>query len=457
MSSPVESILAFVVAIGLLVAVHEYGHYAVARALGVKVLRYSVGFGPPLWRRRGRGPDHTEYCLSAIPLGGYVKLLDERDCDVAPGEQHRAFNRQPATSRIAILAAGPAFNLVFAVLAYWVMFMAGIPGTRPVVGAVAPDTPAARAGLRPEDRVVAVAGRPVATWEGATLAMLDELLGGDGIELRVAGRDGFERDLRLDTAGRAAELTEPGRLFEGLGFDAWMPRVPPVIGDVLPGSPAGQAGLKPGDRIVRVAGEAVDDFEAVVARVRPRPGEDLVFVIRRDGVERELTIAVGRKVVDGKAVGQIGAASQAPPREELAALRTVERYGPVDALVRAAARTWEMSAFTVRMIGRMVTGDVSAKNISGPISIAQYAGASASVGVNAFLGFLAVISISLGVLNLLPVPMLDGGQIAYTLVEAAKGSPLSERSQVLGQQVGIFLLLLLMTFAFYNDISRLLG
>lgn len=451
----IGSILAFVVAIAVLVAIHEYGHYAVARAFGIKVLRYSIGFGRPLWLRRA-GPDGTEYCVSAIPLGGYVKLLDERDCDVPFAERHRAFNRQSAGVRIAVLAAGPAFNLGFAILAYWLMFVAGVPGTKPVIGAVTPDTPAAAAGLRPDDRVVAVAGRPVLTWEGATLAMLDELLTGGGIPLRVVGSDGRERDLRLPTAGREAELTEPGRLFTGLGFRTWAPELPAVIGEVTPGGPAARAGLEPGDRLVAVDGEPVTDWEAWVSVVRASPGTRLAVTVRRGIGELRLDLDVERAVIDGRDQGRIGAAVRFPV-EELEAMRALERYGPLEALGRATSRTWEMSSLTVRMIGRMLFGDVSPRNISGPINIAQYAGASAAVGPSAFLAFLAIVSISLGVLNLLPVPMLDGGQIVYTLAEVAKGSPLSERTQVVGQQIGIFLLLLLMTFAFYNDLSRLLG
>jgi regulator of sigma E protease len=455
MGSFLGSAVAFVVAIAVLVAIHEYGHYAIARAFGVKVLRFSIGFGRPLWLRRG-GPDGTEYCVSAIPLGGYVKLLDERDCDVPFAERDRAFNRQSPGARIAILAAGPAFNLAFAVLAYWLMFMAGVPGTKPVVGEVTAGSPAALAGLRSADELLRVAGRPVFTWEGATLAMLDAVLAGDGIALEVRGRDGASRDLRLPTAGREAELTEPGRLFAGLGFRTWAPELPAVIGELVPGGPAEQAGLRPDDRITAIDGEPVAGWEAVVDRVRASPGRQLVLDVRRGVADLRVELAVERAVVDGAERGRIGAAVRVP-MAEFEAMRAVERYGPVPALGRAIGRTWEMSALTLRMMGRMVIGDVSPKNISGPINIAQYAGASAAVGPTAFLAFLAIVSISLGVLNLLPVPMLDGGQIVYTLAEAAKGSPLSERAQAVGQQVGIFLLLLLMTFAFYNDLSRLLG
>jgi regulator of sigma E protease len=455
MMEVLSSALAFIVAIGVLVAVHEYGHYAVARAVGVKVLRFSIGFGRPLWLRRA-GADQTEYCVAAIPLGGYVKLLDERDCDVPFAERHRAFNRQSAPARIAVLAAGPAFNLAFAVLAYWLMFMSGVPGVKPVIGEVTAGSTAAAAGLVTGDRITRVGDRAVATWESATLAMLDALLAGQGIPLTVVDQGGRERDLRLATAGEEGRLTEPGALFTGLGFSTWRPVIPPVIGEIVPGGAAERAGLVAGDRVVAVDGEPVADWEAWVKAVRGRPGETLGVTVLRGGSELRLPVTVERVVQDDVAIGRIGAAARMPTAE-FEAMRASERYGPGEAAGRAVARTWQMTTLTLRMMGRMVTGDVSVKNISGPINIAQYAGASAAIGPTAFLAFLAIVSISLGVLNLLPVPMLDGGQIVYTVVEAVKGGPLSERVQVVGQQVGIFLLLLLMTFAFYNDLSRLLG
>lgn len=448
------SAIAFLVAIGVLVAVHEYGHFIAARAIGVKVLRFSIGFGRPLWLRRA-GPDRTEYCLSAIPFGGYVKLLDERDCPVALAEQPRAFNRQPVPARVFVLAAGPALNFVFAIIAYWAMFMIGVPGTRPVVGEVTPDTIAARAGLAAGDEIVAVAGRATATLEGAVVAILDGMLDSGEILLTVRG-EGGERTLRLDTAGRAAELTEPGRLFTGLGFQPWQPQLPPVFGDILPEGSAARAGLRPGDRIVTADGAAIGNWPEWVEYVRARPGATVALVLERDGVRLDVSLPVDRADAADGPIGRIGASPQVP-EGVFDAMRAVEHYGPVAALGNALSRTWEMSSLTVRMIFRMITGDVSVKNISGPINIAQYAGYSASIGLAPFLSFLAVVSVSLGILNLMPVPMLDGGQIVYQLAEAAKGSPLSERSQLIGQQVGIFFLLVLMSFAFYNDISRLLG
>lgn len=449
------SVLAFVVAIGILVAIHEYGHYIVARLLGVKVLRYSIGFGPVLWSRRA-GPDQTEYCLSGIPLGGYVKLLDERDCAVTFAERGRAFNRQPARARIAILLAGPVFNLVFAILAYTVMFVGGVPGMKPVVGTVDSGSLADAAGLREGDTIVAVGDRPVSTWEGATVAILDRMLADGAIRLAVNDGRGSNRLVELRTAGRESELTEPGQLFAQLGMEPWSPRPEPVLGELTPGGPAEAAGFKPGDRILAVDDAEVASWADWVKVVRASPGKRLDVTARRGESELKLQVDIAREQSADGTIGRFGA-SVSLPEDMLAGMRAEERYGPVEALARATAKTWEMSSLTLRMIWRMIVGDVSPKNISGPINIAEYAGVSASIGASAFLSFLAIVSISLGVLNLLPVPMLDGGQILYTMVESLTGGPLSERTQLIGQQIGIAFLLVLMSFAFYNDISRLLG
>jgi regulator of sigma E protease len=429
----------------------------VARALGVKVLRYSIGFGRVLWSRRS-GADNTEYCLSAIPLGGYVKLLDERDCAVAFPELGRSFNRQPAWARIAILSAGPVFNLLFAVAAYTVMFIGGVPGMKPVVGPVEAGSIAANGGLREGDRIVAVGDRSVATWEGATLAMLDAMLADGTIRLDVVPGSGSAgpRAVAIRTAGRESELTEPGQLFVKLGFKPWSPEPDAVIGELTPGGPAERAGFQAGDRILLVGGRPIKTWTEWVKIVRSRPGETLDVSVRRGEAERRLTVAVALEESADGPIGRIGAAVRLPD-DLLAGMRSEERYGPVDALTRATVKTWDMSSLTLRMIWRMITGDVSPKNISGPINIAQYAGVSATIGAAAFLSFLAIVSISLGVLNLLPIPMLDGGQILYTVAETMKGGPLSERAQMIGQQVGIGFLLVLMSFAFYNDLSRLLG
>ena len=455
MPEVLTSIFAFIFAIAVLVAVHEYGHYIVARWMGVKVLRYSIGFGKVLWSRRG-GADGTEYCISAVPLGGYVKLLDERDCAVTFSERERAFNRKPISARIAILAAGPGFNLAFAVLAYWLMFMVGVPGVRPMIGPITEASPAAAAGLEAGDMITQVGGREVATWEGAIIAMLDGMLADGEIRLMVRGETGGEREAVMATAGRESELTEPGLLLDRLGFSPWTPRVPPLLDELVPGGSAERSGLRSGDLLLSADGEAVDTWADWVEFVRARPGERVQVLVRRGDETAEVALEIDAVESEQGPIGRIGAGVSFP-EGVFEGLRAEERYGLVGSLGQAMRKTWDMSLLTVRMLSRMVTGDVSPKNISGPINIAQYAGQSATIGTAAFLSFLAIVSISLGILNLLPVPMLDGGQIVYSLAEAAKGSPLSERAQIIGQQVGILLLLLLMSFAFYNDLSRLFG
>lgn len=454
MSMFLISALAFLFAIGVLVAVHEWGHYIVARMAGVKVLRFSIGFGRRLFSWHS-GVDNTEYCISAIPLGGYVKLLDEREGNVDARERHRAFNRQPVRARIAILVAGPAMNFLFAVLAFWMMYVAGVPGLQSVIGEVKPDSIAAEAGLQAEDRIVAVNGDDVATWEGAVLGLLDGMLTGSVIRVAVQAADSeVPRNVLLDVEDRIQALTEPGMLLPGLGLSPWMPALEPVLGEVVATGSAAAAGLQSGDRVLAAGDVRFTAWAEWVDFVRERPGEILQLSILRDGQELELPLAVEAQLqADGTAVGRIGAAVDVPPgfMDQYSA---EQRYGLLAALPVAIDRTWSMSLLTVRMLGRMVTGDVSVKNISGPINIAQYAGYSAAIGLASFLSFLAVVSLSLGILNLLPIPILDGGQIVYQLIEAVKGQPLSEKAQILGQQIGITLLVMIMGFAFYNDLSR---
>ena len=447
-------VLAFLVAIGVLVAVHEYGHFWMARRMGIKVLRFSIGFGRVLLSRRGR--DGCEYALSAIPLGGYVKLLDEREGPVVTAELPRAYNRQPVWRRILVLLAGPLANFLFAAAAYWVLFVVGIPALKPVVGDVTADSVAAQAGLRSGDTIVAVAGEPVATRERAVLAILAQLMDGAPIAISVRGAEDADepRTIELAVDGDRRALTEPGALLPGLGFDFWYPTVPAEIGKLLPGSPAERAALQPGDRIVAVEGAPVVDFPGLARLVQPNPGRTLRFTIERADGTFDVPIEVEAQREGDRLVGRIGiqpVAALAVPE----GMRALERHGAIDAVARAVDKTWEMSVLTVRMIWNVATGDVSVKNLSGPINIAEYAGFSARQGILSFLSFLAIVSVSLFVLNLLPIPILDGGQVVYQVAELVKGSPLSERAQAVGQQVGIFLLLVLMSFAFYNDLSRL--
>jgi len=447
-------ILAFMVAIGILVAVHEYGHFWMARRVGVRVLRFSIGFGKRLWTRQGK--DGTEFAISAIPLGGYVKLLDEREGPVATADLSAAYNRKPVWQRILILLAGPFANFLFATAAYWVIFVAGVPALKPVLGEIAPQSIAATAGLATGDEIIAVGTSETGTREAVVLAILDQLMDGGAIALKVRSPDGTTRATPLAIVGSPRPLTEPGALLPGLGFDFWYPTVPAEIGTMQPGSPAERAGLAVGDRIVAVGGTPVADFPALVKQVQPQPGKTLEFTVERSGARVVVPVEVDAQREGSKLVGRIGVRPASPgaiPED----MRTRERFGPVASVGRAVDKTWDMSLLTVRMLWNVGTGDVSVKNLSGPINIAEYAGFSARQGILAFLSFLAIVSVSLFVLNLLPIPILDGGQIVYQLAELVKGSPLSERTQAAGQKVGIFLLLVLMSFAFYNDLSRLFG
>ncbi|MDH3420945.1 MAG: RIP metalloprotease RseP [Gammaproteobacteria bacterium] len=473
------SIAAFIVAIGVLVSVHEFGHFWVARRLGFKVIRFSVGFGRPLLRWRGREPgekasplsarrlpasaepeasDATEYWLSSIPLGGYVKLLDEREGPVPAEDRDRAFNRRPVWQRIAVLLAGPGFNFIFAIVAYWLMFVAGVPGTLAIVGTIDDESPAALAGLRVDDQILRVGDRDTPTLETAALAIVDELLADGVIDLTVRGANGGSRLVDIDVRGREAELTEPGALFNGLGFQPG-PVLPAAVGELTSGGAAADAGFEVGDQVVRVDGQAMQSWSAWVDYVRARPDQAVAVTVVRDGREVDLPLVIEAVTdADGEIIGRAGmVVDLALAREIALGAQTTQRFGLFEALPRGVAKTWEISALTVRMLARMVVGDVSVRNLSGPINIAAYAGDSAQAGFGAFLSFLAVVSVSLGILNLLPIPLLDGGQILYQLMEVVKGSPLSERAMAFGQQIGVLFLIVLMSFAFYNDLSRIFG
>jgi regulator of sigma E protease len=452
LSGILTSALAFIFAIAVLVAVHEFGHFWVARRLGIKVLRFSIGFGRPLWRKTGA--DGTEYWVSMIPLGGYVKMLDEREGNVPPEDLPRCFNSQPPSRRIAVLFAGPAFNFMFAIVVYWIMFVVGVPAMKPLIGAIEPDSPAAQAGLRAGDRIVAIDSARTGTMMDAQLELLRAMVPGGRATLQVEGADGSLRTAQLAYDGDTHALTEPGAMFPGLGIGMWRPRIPAVIGQVLPDGTAAAAGLTEGDRVRSTDGLAIGDWDEWVAYIRERPGETVQLVVERDDGTRAVQLEIGVAEVEGERIGRIGAGPEVTP-ELWAPVRTEQRYGPLGAVGVAVSETWRMSALTVTMMGRMILGQVSVKNISGPINIAQAAGFTAAAGATAFLSFLAIVSISLGIINLLPIPLLDGGQIVYQFVEIAKGSPVSDRAQIIGQQVGILLLLMLMTFAFYNDIIRL--
>ena len=452
------SVLGFVVAVSLLVAVHEYGHFWAARKLGFKVLRFSVGFGPALWRRVA-GADQTEYVLAALPLGGYVKLLDEREGPVDAAEVSRAFTRRPPWQRILVLLAGPGFNFAFAILLLWgMLWIVGSPDVRAVVGGVAAGSPAARAGLRADDEIIRLGDAPVQGRGDVVLGLIDAMSGDGVTRLAVRSASGAERELELrvdDPADRRA-LTEPSALMRGVGLRFWSQPVPARIGRVLPAGPAEQAGLQVGDLITAIDGEPVGDFVAMGEALAVRPNREVVIRYERGGVLATTTVRTSADLVDGREVGRIRV--ETLPSAPLPDSMIVHRhFGPVQALGESLQRAWDMTVLQAKMFARMIIGQVSLKNLSGPITIAEYAGDSARSGLTGFIGFLVLISLSLGFLNLLPIPMLDGGQIIYQSIEWIKGSPLSERVQAAGQSVGIALLCLLMGVALFNDLARQFG
>ena len=452
------NILAFIVAISVLVAIHEYGHFWVARRLGFKVLRFSIGFGRPLLRWRGKDADAVEYWISAIPLGGYVKMLDEREGDVLPEEAHRAFNRRPVSARIAVLAAGPGANFLFAIVAYWVMFVSGVDEITAYVGGVRADSVAAAAGLRSDDVIESVGGQPTESLDQALVAFFDELLSDGVIELAVVGADGDRREVALDVSDRVGELTEPDALFDGLGIVIG-PQLPPVAETVVEDKPADRAGIQPGDRVVAIDDQRIEFWQDMQRYVSTRPGETVSVAIERNGETHEMAVAIEAEPDEsGQTVGRIGISSPGYTNSEIAdRLYTVRRAGPISGIAVAAGETWQRTALSARFIWSMITGEVSLKSASGPIMIASYAGDFARAGFNRFLQFLAMISISLGIVNLLPVPILDGGQIVMSAIEGIKGKPLSMRTAMIGQQIGLAMLIALMGVVFYNDITRLMG
>lgn len=456
MQSFLLSLVAFIIAIGVLVTIHEFGHYWVAKKMGVKVLRFSIGFGKPLWKKIA-GPDQTEYVLAAIPLGGYVKMLDEREGDVNSSELDRAFNRKSVWARIAIVIAGPLANLILAVLVYWLVFIVGITGIAPIVGDPSADSPAAAAGFQREDKIVEINGKATPTWSTVYVGLLDGIVSGGGdIDVIVNTRDGgsVTRNLTLDKE----LLNQEGDVVGSIGLNRWWPDVEPQIGGVVPGGAAAAAGLLEGDKILSSDGVAVKTWRELVEIIRASADKTLNLVVLRDDTQMNLQLTPALRESPEGNFGFIGARetqSQAIIDEKL---RTVERYSPLKALGMGFNRTIEMISVSVKMIGKLLTGQASLKNtVSGPISIAQFAGQSVSVGIDHYLSFIALVSISLGVFNLFPVPMLDGGHLLYYAVELVTGRQVSEKVQIIGQQIGIALLGTLMIFVFYQDILRLFG
>jgi len=447
------TLLAFAVAIGVLVLFHELGHYVVARLFDVKVLRFSIGFGKVLYTRRF-GNGETEWAISAVPLGGYVKMLDEREGEVAPNELPRAFNRKPVLQRMAIVVAGPVSNLVLAVALYFVVFIYGVPGIKPILGGVAPNTPAASAGLQSKQTILSIDGEQTPSWQEVRWVLLDLVLQKKAAKLELQTTDG-EHVFRTLEVSSLTPADLDGDFLMKLGLHPYQPPVYAVIGKLVEGGVAQRAGMHVNDRVRRVNGQDIELWRDWVNVVRSHPGERLDVEIERNGAPLKLSLTPEAAEEGGKTIGRIGAAAFID-KAAFEAMLTEVRYPPLAALTESLRKTWETAIVSLKMMGKMVVGEVSLKNLSGPITIADYAGQSAQLGLGAYVGFLALISISLGVLNLLPIPLLDGGHLLYYSVELVKGSPVPEGLWEAGQKIGIALLVTMMAFALYNDISRLI-
>ncbi len=446
-----QHILALVITLGILVTIHEFGHFWVARRCGVRVLRFSVGFGKPLWMRKDRFG--TEYAIAAIPLGGYVKMLDEREGSVAPDELHQAFNRKPVGQRIAIVAAGPLANFAFAVLAYWLMFLWGFNALVPTLGEVRPESPAAIANIQSPGEIVGVDGVAVATWQDVGLQLLSRLGDTGDIVLEVAvDKSDTVRHYAIPVYEWLAEIDSPDPI-SALGLVPRRPAIPPVIGVVAEGEAASRAGLLPNDRVTHVDGQPISTWGEFVGVIQGSAGKRLDVEVLRAGAPLMLALTPGERAASEGAGGFIGV-GVAPFDIPDEFIRTI-RYDFFSAFSHALDKTWDDTAMTLGAIRKMLEGLISVKNLSGPITIARVASSSISSGVESFLRFLALLSISLGVLNLLPVPVLDGGHLLYYAVELVTGKPLSEKVQMMGMRVGIAMILMLMFVAFYNDLARL--
>lgn len=445
------TLLAFLFTLAVLIVFHEFGHYLVARLAGVKVLRFSVGFGQVIARRTDRRD--TEWALSAIPLGGYVKMLDEREGEVPPEQLHQAFNRKGVGARAAIVAAGPLANFLLAILLFWALFMAGVPVSKPVLGEPPAGSPAALAGIGGGEVVVAVNGEATQSWQDLHWQVLKSALRKEAFTLETSDARQHYAYRRIVPEGVPTDEAEKNPL-RALGLVHYLPPLPPVLGELMPGSPALQAGLQSGDRILAVDGQAITDWQALVEKVRGAPGRSLLLRVERGTQTLDIPVVPEATSEGTPPTGRIGAAPRVDPAL-LAPYQDVARYGPWEALQRAGQRTWELSVFSLEMLGRMIMGQASLKNLSGPITIADYAGQSAQSGWASFVAFLALVSVSLGVLNLLPVPLLDGGHLLYYFAEFLTGRPVSEKVQEIGQKIGMGLLAMLMFFALYNDLQRL--
>ncbi len=483
MMDVIQSILAFILALGILITFHEFGHYWVARKCNVKILRFSVGFGKPIWRfdfntpwwhlgftnppwktggntifkQREFEPDETEFVLAGLPLGGYVKMLDEREGTVQPDELRYAFNRKTLGQRLAIVLAGPIFNFIFAIFAYWMIYMIGVSGLKPVIDEITPQSPAMVAGFQTGDEIVQIDTTPVRTWTSTIDLLVPGIVDARSVQIQVMNSNNAVRYLELDLSRISIDDMASGGLLTKIGIEPRVPEFPAVLGEIMPDRAADQAGMRPGDRIITADSQPISTWVEWVEYVRAAPEKLIIVEIERQGTTQELELTPqALEQENGEIIGRIGAAFDTSFRPD-GTYYALDSYSPVPALLKAFNRTIEVSVMTLQILGKMLVGEASVKNLSGPITIAKYAGDTAELGIVAFLGFLAIVSVSLGVLNLLPIPLLDGGHVLFYIIEGIKGSPPSESLQVMGQQLGLVLLLSLMGLALYNDIIRVIG
>ena len=448
------SVIAFIVLVGVLVAIHEYGHFIAAKLCNVKILRYSIGFGKVLASKRS-GNDQTEYCLSLIPLGGYVQLLDERSEEVAEKEKDRAFNNQSPIKKIFILFAGPAANFIFSIIAYTLMFSAGVPGQKPIIGEVDQQSIAWDANIRAGDEIISIGDRDVKTWQSALISMIGEVLEDEKISIQLINANGSEKIAVLDVRGRTKELTSPDLLFPGLGFTPQSPNLKPIVVSVVPDSPADRSGLKKDDILKTIDDIEIQNIEQFSQLIMDRPNALIDLLIERDGMDYETDVSLTTRE-DNQAMGYIGLQTTFD-QDQLQEYMAIEKYSFTQSFLMSIEETNRMIGLTLNMLGKMVTGQISSDNLSGPVGIAKDAGTVAKRGIIATLSFMAIISISLGILNLLPIPVLDGGQILFVCIETVIRRPLPEKIQIAFQQIGVTALLFLMIFALYNDLARIFG
>ena len=447
------TIISFIIALGILITFHEFGHYLVARWNGVKVLRFSVGFGQPVFRKR-LGKDQTEWVVAAIPLGGYVKMLDENEGRVAKEDLSRAFNRQPVGRRFAIVAAGPLANFLLAIVIYWLMFILGVDGIKPTLGPIVQDTPVANAKFEAGETIISIENESVESWQDARWTLLRYAVDRSAaVTVETINQNGEINSRQLDLSGIHPDELE-GNVLGKIGFSVYQPEIKPIIAEVMSGGAGERAGLRAGDEILAVNDKDIYSWIEFVPEVQENPGLPLVLDILRNDQILTLNIIPETVTENGQKVGRIGIMPEID-QSLFEAMRVTVTYPAGEAVKIAWNKTWETTVLTLSMLSKMITGDVSWKNVSGPISIADYAGQSAQMGLVSYLAFLALISVSLGVLNLLPIPILDGGHLMYYVIEIIKGSPVSEKTMIIGQKVGLLMLFTLMTFAIYNDINRL--